>query len=268
MTAEPISLHGQPQGKGREAAESQPTPAHYLILWAIMEDERVSAAAKCIATVLLLKFRNHKTGLCNPSFNTIAGCVGRKRRSVIDAINELKELGWMDWDGTAGGSPTNTNNFQFYLKPQPVQSAAPVQFTTPVQSNAPTGAVERTQPVQSTAHELSIELSKNHKPCRVAKATPTKKEYSKEFEEAWQAYPMRLGGTPKPPAAKLFLAAVKAGTDPKMIIDAAGRFAIAEQRNVGTPFIPQMVKWMRDRRWLDYGPGTSATIINIRGSFI
>jgi hypothetical protein len=125
-----------------------------------MADERLSAAAKCVATVLLLQFRNHKTSVCNPSFTTIAQCVGRKRRSVIDAINELKELGWMDWEGTAGGSPTNTNNFQFYLKPRPVQSAAPVQDTAPVQSSALTGAAERTQPVQYTAHEPSIEPSR------------------------------------------------------------------------------------------------------------
>jgi hypothetical protein len=100
------------------------SPAHYLVLWAIMADERLSAAAKCVAIVLLLQFRNHKTSVCNPSFTTIAQCVGRKRRSVIDAINELKELGWMDWEGTAGGRPTNTNNFQFFLKPRPVQRSA------------------------------------------------------------------------------------------------------------------------------------------------
>jgi hypothetical protein len=139
---------------------SKKTPAHYLVLWAIMADERLTAPAKCVATVLLLQFRNHKTSICNPSFATIAQCVGRKRRSVIDAIKELKELGWMDWEGTAGGSPTNTNNFQFYLKPRPVQSAAPVQDTAPVQSSAPTGAAERTQPVQYTAHEPSIEPSR------------------------------------------------------------------------------------------------------------
>lgn len=125
-----------------------------------MADERLSAAAKCVATVLLLQFRNHKTSVCNPSFTTIAQCVGRGRRSVIDAISELKKVGWMDWEGTAGGRPTNTNNFQFFLKPRPVQHTAPVQNTAPVQSNAATGAAERTQPVQHTAHELSIEPSR------------------------------------------------------------------------------------------------------------
>src|SRR5260370_38390026 len=105
------------------AKRSTRTPAQYMVLWGIMADERVSAPAKCVATVLLLQLRNHKTSLCNPSFTTIADCVGRKRRSVIDALNELKALGWMDWEGTKGGSPTNTNNFQFYLNPRAVQSS-------------------------------------------------------------------------------------------------------------------------------------------------
>ena len=141
------------------------------ILWAIMKDSERSASAKCVATVLLLKFRNHDTLVCNPSFTAIAARVGRKRRSVIDAVNELKAAGWLDWTGTLGGSSENTNNFTFNLEPQPVQSAAPVQSTTPVQSAAQTGAAERTRPVQRTAHELSIELSKNHEREKPARAT-------------------------------------------------------------------------------------------------
>jgi Helix-turn-helix domain len=152
------AFRGHPLGAG--AALNKKTPAYYLVLWAIMADERLSAAAKCVATVLLLQFRNHKTSICNPSFTTIAQCVGRRRRSVIDAIKELKEPGWMDWEGTAGGRPTNTNNFQFFLKPRPVHQTALVQDTAPVQSSASTGAAERTQPVQYTAHEPSIEPSR------------------------------------------------------------------------------------------------------------
>jgi Helix-turn-helix domain len=127
-----------------------------------MEDETISAAAKCVVVVLLLKYRDHKTGQCNPGFTALAKCVGRKRRSVIDALNELKAAGWIGWDGTKGGSQTNTNNFKFFLTPKPVQWTAPVQSDAPVQSEASTGAVQRTQPVQSTAHDLSIEPSKNH----------------------------------------------------------------------------------------------------------
>ncbi len=74
-----------------------------------------------------------------------------------------------------------------------------------------------------------------------------------KFEELRKAYPRRKGGDPGPPAAKLFLAAVKAGTDPQVVIDGAKRFAVEEAQNINTPYIPQLVKWLRDKRWLDYG---------------
>jgi hypothetical protein len=92
--------------------------------------------------------------------------------------------------------------------------------------------------------------------------------YDEKFEEAWQVYPKRDGGNPKLPAEKRFLAAVKAGADPQIIIDGIKRYAVAEARNIGTPFIPQMVKWLGDQRWNDYGAGQTATVFNIRGSLV
>lgn len=130
-------------------------PAHYDVLWAIMEDAELSAAAKCVATVLLLKYRNHDTGRCNPGFAALARRVGRTRRPVISALNELKERGWIDWDGTGGGSQANTNNFRFFLNPEPVLQTAPVSDTAPVLQTAPTSAVDSTGPVLQTAHEPS-----------------------------------------------------------------------------------------------------------------
>jgi len=145
------------------AEKKKRAPLHYRVLWAIMADEPLSAAAKCVATVLLLKFRNHQTGVCNPSFATIASCVGRKRRSVIDAINELKAAGWLEWDGTSGGNSTNTNNFEFLLKVTGAADCTPTGAADDTgAAKRPTGAAERTRPVQYTAHELSIEPSSNH----------------------------------------------------------------------------------------------------------
>jgi hypothetical protein len=90
-----------------------------------------------------------------------------------------------------------------------------------------------------------------------------------KFEELRKAYPKRKGGDPGPPAAKLFLAAVKSGTDAKIIIDGARRFAVEESQNINTPYIPQLVKWLRDKRWLDYAASaTSAPKFDIRSSLI
>ncbi|MCK1533152.1 MULTISPECIES: helix-turn-helix domain-containing protein [unclassified Bradyrhizobium] len=169
--------------------------AHYQVLWSITADPNISAAAKVCATVLLLKYRNHITGQCNPGFGTLAKLIGRTRRPTIAALNELKEAGWIKWSGTKGGSPANTNNFVFMLQPQPVTNTAPVLSTTPVPFTAPTGAADSTQPVLRTAHEPS----KNH-PEPIGELTP-KKGVSVRRDtpagDAWARY-WRENGIPEP----------------------------------------------------------------------
>jgi uncharacterized protein YdaU (DUF1376 family) len=92
------------------------------------------------------------------------------------------------------------------------------------------------------------------------------------FEAFWAAYPRRNGDNPKAPSAKLFSGAVKAGANPQEIIDAAKKFAAAESKNIGTQFIPQTVKWLRNKRWLDFGPngisGNSASVFDIRSHLV
>jgi hypothetical protein len=98
--------------------------------------------------------------------------------------------------------------------------------------------------------------------CAVAKATRPK--HSIEFEEFWKAYPRRQGANPKTPAFKAFDAAVKSGADPAEIIAGATKTAIADRDKIGTPFIPQAVKWLRDRRWEDYaGPVNPTSVVTI-----
>ena len=84
---------------------------------------------------------------------------------------------------------------------------------------------------------------------RVAKATPPTDE---KFEEFWSEYPKRKGDNPKAPARKQFDAAVRQGADPDSIV-AGVKAACARNRDkIGTEYIPQAVKWLRDRRWEDY----------------
>lgn len=81
----------------------------------------------------------------------------------------------------------------------------------------------------------------------------TEQRYSaSDFESFWKEYPKRDGANPKEPARKLFDAAVKGGVPASVIIAAAKRCAYVESKNVGTPYIPQAVKWLRDKRWNDY----------------
>lgn len=73
-----------------------------------------------------------------------------------------------------------------------------------------------------------------------------------KFEKFWKHYPKRKGDNPKAPARKVFEMLVKQGVNPDDII--AG-VKLATERNrdkVGTEFIPQATKWLRDRRFEDH----------------
>lgn len=93
------------------------------------------------------------------------------------------------------------------------------------------------------------EEEKKKDTCAVVKPTRT----DEKFEEFWKSLPKRDGANPKESARRLFEAAVKSGEDPEAIIAGARQCARAESKNAGTPYIPQAVKWLRDKRWRDYG---------------
>lgn len=114
-------------------------------------------------------------------------------------------------------------------------------------TETPTGTQPDTQPERARNKEEESNKNNNQELKLVVARAPK----DERFEELRKAYPRRKGSDPGPPAAKLFLAAIKAGTEPQIIIDGARRFAVEEFQNINTPYIPQLVKWLRDRRWLD-----------------
>ena len=80
----------------------------------------------------------------------------------------------------------------------------------------------------------------------------TRPERNEAFEDFWKTYPSRgKGANPKTPARKLFEAAVKSGVGPGTIITALAKGAGYDRDKIGTEYIPQAVKWLRDRRWED-----------------
>lgn len=81
-----------------------------------------------------------------------------------------------------------------------------------------------------------------------------------EFEEFKKVYPKRKGGNPWKSAFDVFTKLVRGGADPQEII-AAARDGIGFDRDkIGTEFIPQAVKWLRDERFRDRPPPISTAI--------
>lgn len=112
--------------------------------------------------------------------------------------------------------------------------------------------------VQLDTQPLSQSQSKKEKENSIGRSPSAMRP--DDFEKFWLAYPKRDGANPKAPARKIFLACVKAGVDPAVIVAGAAACRERDAAKVGTPYIPQAVKWLRDRRWEDYAaPEPSAT---------
>lgn len=78
------------------------------------------------------------------------------------------------------------------------------------------------------------------------------------FNRLWAAYPARKGPNPSAAAKKAFITACRKA-NPEDIVRGAERYA-AEARGlglVGTPFVTQLLTWLRQRRWLDYQDDTA-----------
>jgi len=83
---------------------------------------------------------------------------------------------------------------------------------------------------------------------------------SEEFAKFWSSYPKRDGANPKFPAEKAFAVAIKSGTAPLEIIEAADRYRsqMRAKGQEGTPYVQQAVNWLKQRRWRDHGAGTES----------
>ena len=96
----------------------------------------------------------------------------------------------------------------------------------------------------------------------VAKAT--RPERDEKFEEFKKSYPRRKGANPWKPAKAQWDAALKQGSDADQIIAAVRNSTGFDREKIGTEYIPQAVKWLRDRRFEDADPpqtnGSAATV--------
>ena len=231
------------------ATRKRPPAAKYGVLWAIMADTELSASAKCVATVLLLKYRNHKTGRCNPSFASIAAAVGRTRRPIIAAVQELQARGWIELVGTKGGGRGNTNNIAFCAGPrgETVPPAAPLRRSEKVLPTAP--VLSTTERVLQTAHELSRTTSlreEDGEERTPVRAPDGAHEFFPDFEEFWRHYPRQENQK----AALAAFGCALAKADAATLINGAMRYA-ADRDGEDPRYTALPANWLDGERWTD-----------------
>ena len=106
--AEPKSKRTRHQ---HTAIRKQRAKRKFAFLKELRRDTALQPSAKMVVWSLAEDFYNLDDERCNPSFASLAKAVGRRRRSVIDAIGEAKAGGWIEVSSIGGGSKRSTNRY-------------------------------------------------------------------------------------------------------------------------------------------------------------
>ncbi len=227
--------------------------------WRIMATTELSLAAKAVATALLLKFHNEKTGRCDPGASGIAKAVGISRRAVFNAITELKNAGWIAVKSIQGGGPNCTNRYSFDCKR--MKSTSPHDS----EQDAPSTSAQ-----DALVHEMTPDSAQNaHEPLRTTRAprggrvgeTPNQRapDGALEREEdrnggaggadfkvlfkIWDD--AKLDGTDEDKALKAFNRVVDKGAEPKLILDSAQQWVDAMEPR----WLPALENWLAKGAW-------------------
>src|SRR6516164_6787053 len=83
----------------------------FAFLKELRRDTNLQPSAKMVVWSLAEDFYNLDDERCNPGFASLARAVGRRQRSVIDAIGEAKTRGWIEVSSIGGGSKRSTNRY-------------------------------------------------------------------------------------------------------------------------------------------------------------
>jgi hypothetical protein len=83
----------------------------FAFLKELRRDATLQPSVKMVVWSLAEDFYNLDDERCNPSFASLARAVGRRQRSVIDAIGEAKAGGWIEVSSIGGGSKRSTNRY-------------------------------------------------------------------------------------------------------------------------------------------------------------
>jgi hypothetical protein len=106
--AEPKSKRTRHQ---HTATRKQRAKRKFAFLKELRRDTTLQPSAKMVVWSLAEDFYNLDDERCNPSFASLARAVGRRQRSVIDAIGEAKTRGWLEVSSIGGGSKRSTNRY-------------------------------------------------------------------------------------------------------------------------------------------------------------
>lgn len=196
--------------------------------------------------LVLLKLADNANdqGECWPSYQHIADQCEIGRSTVKSHIRALEEMGVLSREFRRNGELNQSNLFHLHLDGIASKRSGkggsnhalghkPTQVGQEMTEGGAVAALgggagadprisHSFEPVNEPVNEpISLGTSaKAAEPLRTGKH-----EYSGEFESAWQAYPKRAGGNPKPSAWKAWSARIREGVKPAEMLAGVQRYA-------------------------------------------
>lgn len=181
--------------------------------------------------LVLLKLADNASdhGECWPSYQHIADQCEISKRSVMIHIDALCECGLVKKELRPGpkGNSSNVYRLDFSSAGDSLGGSA--------------GAAPRISHSFEPVNESVIEPKYNGSSDNHSENRSSKENYSKEFEQAWQAYPKRAGGNSKAAAWKAWKARIKDGVNTEVMLAGVNRYAgyVRATGSAGTQYVKQ-----------------------------
>lgn len=197
--------------------------------------------------LVLLKLADNASdqGECWPSYQHIADQCEISKRSVMNHIDALCEMGLLKKEFRKGpkGNSSNIYHLDFGSAGNSLPTGA--NAALPGAGDSLGGAGDSLPPGAGAAPRTYHSFEPVNEPVIEPKTdTPTRvsaNKFSDEFESVWKIYPKRAGGNSKQTAWKAWSARIKSGVAPQEIFEGVQRYAkfVAATGKLNTEFVKQ-----------------------------
>ncbi|MCJ2125115.1 helix-turn-helix domain-containing protein [Methylobacterium sp. J-077] len=218
----------------------------FRLLVAACCDQNLSPAARAVLAKILDHY-NTRTGQCTPSLDRLARTSGLARRSVVRAVKELREKGWIDRDHS---TREDTRAFgSNHFRPAFERGDLGTERSLPRDEVVPTPGDE-TVPRVGTKRCAEVGTKRSPEPSKKNQGKGTKSESIDDaaFDRFWQAYPRRVA---KAAARQVFdRILTKAQATADQLVEGAERYAAATAGK-DPEHIAHAKTWLNGERWTD-----------------
>ena len=195
----------------------------FRLLVAACCDQSLSPAARAVLAQILDHY-NSRTGQCTPSLERLARTSGLARRSVVRAVKELREKGWIDREHATreDGRAFASNHF----KPAFERGDLGTERSPPRDELVPTPGDE-TVPRVGTKRCAEVGTKRSPEPSKKNQGKGTKSESIDDaaFDRFWAVFPRKVGKGAARPVFERILSRGQATADE--LIAGAERYAAA-----------------------------------------